>query len=104
MSGPDPLPTLDAPDDDPYLWLEDIEGSRALAWVEAQNAATLELFGQTQTEADRDLLRTILDRPDNIPYPTRVGGQLFNLWRHATNPRGLWRTTTLESFRREAPV
>jgi prolyl oligopeptidase len=104
MSGPDPLPTLDAPDDDPYLWLEDIEGSRALAWVEAQNAATLELFGQTQTEADRDLLRTILDRPDNIPYPTRVGGQLFNLWRDATNPRGLWRTTTLESFRREAPV
>ena len=41
LSERDPRPTLGAPDDDPYLWLEDIEGSRALDWVEAQNAATL---------------------------------------------------------------
>jgi prolyl oligopeptidase len=104
MSGPDSLPTLDAPDDDPYLWLEDIEGPRALEWVEAQNAATVKLFSQGQAAADRDLLKTIFDRPENIPYPARVGGQLFNLWQDAANPRGLWRTTTLESFRREAPA
>src|SRR5262249_42485699 len=36
-----PRPTLAAPDDDPYLWLEEVDGERALAWVEAQNAATL---------------------------------------------------------------
>ena len=105
MSRPDPRPTLDAPDEDPYLWLEDIEGSRALEWVEAQNTATLKLFGQGQTAADRDLLKTIFDRPDNIPYPTRVGGQLFNLWQDAGNQRGLWRTcSTLEGFRHEAPA
>ena len=44
MTAPDPRPTLDAPDDDPYLWLEEIEGARALDWVEAQNAATLNVF------------------------------------------------------------
>ena len=33
----DDRPTLAAPDDDPYLWLEDIEGERALAFVEQQN-------------------------------------------------------------------
>ena len=104
MFGPESRPTLDAPDDDPYLWLEDIEGARALEWVEAQNTATGKLFGQKQTAADRDLLKTIFDRPDNIPYPTRIGGQLFNLWQDAANPRGLWRTTTLESFRSEAPA
>jgi hypothetical protein len=79
MPAPDPRPTLESPDDDPYLWLEDIESSRSLTWVEGQNTATLNLFGHGQTAADRDLLKAIFDRPDNIPYPSRVGGRL--VWR-----------------------
>ena len=27
--------------DDPFLWLEDIHGDRALAWVRAENERTL---------------------------------------------------------------
>jgi len=102
MAMPDPRPTLEAPDDDPYLWLEDIDGERALAWVEAQTAATLQRFGDARVWADRDTLKAIFDRPDNIPFPNRRAGKLFNPWRDAGHPRGLWRTTTLESFRREA--
>jgi hypothetical protein len=49
-------PTLDAPDDDPYLWLEDIEGPQALDWVEAQDAATLKRFGDGPFVGDRDTL------------------------------------------------
>ena len=56
MPVPDPRPTLDAPDDDPYLWLEDIEGPQALDWVEAQNAATLKRFGDGPFVRDRDTL------------------------------------------------
>jgi len=52
----DPRPTIDAPDDDPYLWLEEIDGERALAWVEAENAATLARFGDARFAADRDVL------------------------------------------------
>jgi prolyl oligopeptidase len=104
MPAPDPRPTVDAPDDDPYLWLEDIEGPRALDWVEAQNAATLQRFGHGAFAADRDALKAIFDRPDNIPYPARHGGKLFNFWRDAAHPRGLWRTCTLESFRSESPT
>jgi prolyl oligopeptidase len=100
----DARPTLVAPDDDPYLWLEDIEGARALAWVEAQNAATLAKFSNAATARDRDALAAILDRPDNIPYVTRRGDHLYNFWKDANNPRGLWRRTTLDSFRREAPA
>jgi prolyl oligopeptidase len=100
---PDSRPTLAAPDDDPHLWLEDIEGPRALDWVGAQNAATLRRFGGGPFARDRDALKAIFDRPDNIPYVTRRGGKLFNLWRDAAHPRGLWRTTTLESFRGDAP-
>ncbi len=41
----DPRPTIDAPDDDPWLWLEEVEGERATAWADAQTAATLARFG-----------------------------------------------------------
>src|SRR5215813_7116009 len=99
----DDRPTLAAPDDDPYLWLEDVEGERALDFVETQNRRTLEKFGKARFAVDRDTLAAIYDRPDNIPYVTRNGGLLYNLWKDAKNPRGLWRRTTLESFRTQNP-
>jgi prolyl oligopeptidase len=99
----DPRPTVEQPDDDPYLWLEDIDGARALAWVEAQNAASSARFGDARFEADRDLLATIFDRPDNIPIIARRDRRLFNFWKDADRPRGLWRTTSLDSYRGEQP-
>lgn len=99
----DARPTLDAPDDDPYLWLEEIEGDRALRWVEGQNAATMARFGNAVFAADRDALADIYDRSDNIPHVTRRGAVLFNYWRDAKNPRGLWRRTSLESYRTTQP-
>jgi prolyl oligopeptidase len=99
----DPRPTIDAPDDDPYLWLEEIDGERALAWVEAQNAATLVCFGDDRFAADRNTLAAIFDRPDNIPVIARRDAKVFNFWKDAEHPRGLWRATTLDSYRREEP-
>lgn len=99
----DPRPTVAAPDDDPYLWLEEIEGDRALDWVEARNAATLARFGDARFAADRDTLAAIFDRPDNIPLIARRGAPVFNFWKDAAHPRGLWRTTALDSYRGEAP-
>src|SRR6516162_8522060 len=99
----DPRPTIEAPDDDPYLWLEAIDGGRALAWVEAQNAATLGRFGDARFEADRNTLATIYDRPDNIPLIARRGTRVFNFWKDAEHPRGLWRATSLDSYRHEQP-
>jgi prolyl oligopeptidase len=103
MQSPDLRPTLEAPDDDPYLWLEEIEGARALAWVQAQNAMTLQRFGNARFAEDRDALKAIFDRPDNIPGIARRGGRLFNLWQDASHPRGLWRSTSLASFRTSHP-
>lgn len=99
----DDRPTIAAPDDDPYLWLEEVEGERALAFVAQQNRRTLEQFGGAGFAADRDTLAAIYDRPDNIPYVTRRGGFLYNLWKDTNNPRGLWRRTTLEEFRGQNP-
>jgi prolyl oligopeptidase len=99
----DPRPTPEMPDDDPYLWLEAVDGLRALAWVEAQNAATLARFGDSRFDGDRDLLAAILDRPDNLPLIARCGSRVFNFWKDAGHARGLWRASVLESFRGEAP-
>jgi prolyl oligopeptidase len=99
----DSRPTIEAPDDDPYLWLEEIDGERALAWVEAQNAATLARFGDDRFAADRDTLAAIFDRPDNIPVIARRGAKVFNFWKDAEHARGLWRATTLDSYRSEKP-
>jgi prolyl oligopeptidase len=99
----DNRPTLEAPDDDPYLWLEGVESPQALDWVDAQTAATVARFGDFGFAADRDALRALLDRPDRIPMVARRGGKLYNFWRDAANPRGLWRRTTLDSYRTDAP-
>ena len=85
----DPRPTLDAPDDDPYLWLEEVDGERALVWVEAQNAATLTRFGDSRFAADRDTLAAIFDRPDKMPLIARRGPVLQFLDGCRPSPRPL---------------
>jgi prolyl oligopeptidase len=103
MSTLDARPTLAAPDDDPYLWLEEIEGARALEWAAAQTAQTLARFGDARYAADRDTLKAIFDTPERIPYVSRRGGTLYNIWQDEKNPRGLWRRTTLARFRERQP-
>src|ERR1700689_5409640 len=99
----DDRPTIAAPDDDPYLWLEEVEGGRALDFAEQQSRLTLQKFGGAGFARDRDTLAEIYDRPDNIPYVKRRGGFLYNLWKDASSPRGIWRQTTLYEFRRPDP-
>ncbi len=96
-------PTLAAPDDDPWLWLEEVEGERATAWADQQTAATVRRVGGPGYEADRDTLRALLDRPDNLAVPARRGGLLYNFWKDAAHPRGIWRRTTLDSYRTDVP-
>ena len=99
----DPRPTLADPDDDPFLWLEEVDGARATAWADAQSGATMERVGDGRFAADRDALHWLLDRPDNLPVPIRRGGLLYNFWKDADHQRGIWRRTTLDSYRTPAP-
>ncbi|GAA1789245.1 prolyl oligopeptidase family serine peptidase [Planosporangium flavigriseum] len=90
--------------DDAYLWLEDLEDEGAARWVRDRNAETVGAltFGDSFA-ALRAELRDVLDSADRIPYPTLRGEYLYNLWKDAAHPRGLWRRTTLDSYRTDAP-
>ena len=91
--------------DDPYRWLEDVQGERALAWVRARNAESRKVLAQQpRFEAMRDGFRQILDSRDKIPYFVRRGDALYNFWRDADHPRGLWRRTSLAEFRQAQPA
>jgi prolyl oligopeptidase len=85
--------------DDPYLWLEDITGDDALDWVREHNAPTLSELGCDRFEQMRSEALEVLDTDARIPYVRRRGEYLYNFWRDAANPRGLWRRTTLQSYR-----
>lgn len=90
--------------DDPYLWLEEVTGDDALDWVRERNAETeSELAGGPAFDRVRASLRDVLDSDDRIPYVVRRGERLYNFWRDGEHPRGLWRRTTLEQYRRPAP-
>ena len=99
----DPRPTKTAPDDDPYLWLEEIKGRAALDWVAKQSLATMKLFGDHRFEQDRDELAAIFNRSDKIPMITRRGKHVYNFWQDARNPRGLWRRSTMEDYLKAEP-
>ena len=90
--------------DDPYLWLEDIDSDEALSWVRARNETTVAEFGDTSFEQMRAETLEVLDTDTRIPYVRRRGEYLYNFWRDAANPRGLWRRTTLEGFRTTSPA
>jgi prolyl oligopeptidase len=89
---------------DPYLWLEEVTADDAMAWVRDRNAETVaELTGNARFEELRDEIREVYDADDRIPYVRRRGDHLYNFWQDATNPRGLWRRTTLEQYRLPDP-
>lgn len=95
-----------AQDADPYLWLEDIEGEKALGWVKQENAATDALIvGRPGFEPDRKRARDILDDDRQIAMPGEVmGDTITNFWRDAANPRGLWRQSPLDAYLAGKPV
>jgi prolyl oligopeptidase len=91
--------------EDPYIWLEEIQGERALAKVDQWNADTeAVLTAQAEYPLAKAWARQILDDTRQIAMPDAImGDQVTNLWRDADNPRGLWRTATLQSYLAGAP-
>ncbi|HTC52345.1 MAG TPA: prolyl oligopeptidase family serine peptidase [Steroidobacteraceae bacterium] len=98
--------TADPPADaaDPFLWLEDIEGQRALAWVQQQNERSLQqLTADPRYHHDEQQARAILEDRSRIPYGSLRGGFVYNFWQDDEHVRGLWRRTVLASYETDSP-
>lgn len=90
--------------DDPYLWLEEVEGERALAWVREQNARSLAVleadarFAQLHADA-----LAIANSSDRLPLGSVREGYYYNFWQDETHIRGVWRRSPLADYARGAP-
>ena len=90
---------------DHFRWLEDFTGDRAMTWVKAENDKTSKVlekdprFGEFYKSA-----LAMAEASDRIPNVQFMAGALFNFWQDAAHIRGIWRKTTLESYRTKTPV
>jgi prolyl oligopeptidase len=90
--------------DDPFLWLEEVEGERAMSWAEARNAETLTALGQHPLfDALRREALEILTSEGRIAYPNVIGEAVYNFWTDEDHPRGYYRRAALESYIEGAP-
>ena len=91
-------------DDDPYLWLEEVEGEKALEWVHAKNEHSLGMlksdprFESLMASALKDY-----NAPDKIAYGRLLGGAVHNFWQDDKNVRGVWRRTSSRSYATDNP-
>lgn len=89
---------------DDHLALEQVEGAEAMAFVRASNERALaSLTGDPRYETFRQEAEAILTATDRIPAPSFLGNGIGNFWQDATNPKGVWRRTTLDSYRTANP-
>ncbi|HET9097383.1 MAG TPA: prolyl oligopeptidase family serine peptidase, partial [Candidatus Baltobacteraceae bacterium] len=89
---------------DPFLWLENKDGARAMAWVHAQNARTLPILEHDRHYAPFYAQALKIDQSEaRIPYPSYIGGAVYNFWQDAKHVRGIWRRTSLRSYRSASP-
>ncbi|MFN3558386.1 MAG: prolyl oligopeptidase family serine peptidase [Brevundimonas sp.] len=85
---------------DDHLALEEVNGTEAMAFVASENQRSLAaLTGDPRYETFRAEAEAILTATDRIPSPSFLGDGIGNFWQDAANPKGVWRRTTLDSYR-----
>ncbi|WP_298098644.1 prolyl oligopeptidase family serine peptidase [Brevundimonas sp.] len=85
---------------DDHLALEEVNGTEAMAFVAQSNQRALAaLTGDRRYETFRQQAEAILTATDRIPGPSFLGDGIGNFWQDAANPKGIWRRTTLDSYR-----
>lgn len=96
--------TSAAAQQDPYLWLEEVMGDKAISWVKEQNARS-----QKEIEAHpafgpiRDKVLEVVNSRERIPVVQKRGAWYYNFWQDQKNVRGVWRRTTLDEYRKPEP-
>lgn len=89
---------------DEFIWLEDIDGQKSMQWVKTTNKTTDiklkkdPLYNELYTQA-----LSVLNAKSRLPVVTQKGKWLYNFWQDDKNPRGIYRRTTLNEFKKTSP-
>ncbi len=95
------VPSANAPVD-PFIHLEEIESKASLAWVAEQNKKSAQVFESDPRLAKLQAeLKVILTDDSRIPHPSLTTNFVYNFWKDAKNPRGLWRRTSWDEYRKQ---
>ena len=90
---------------DPFLWLEDVLGEAALAWVRERNTESQRVLqARPEYEPIRAGLLEMMNSKQRIPQVSRRADFFYNLWQDESHKRGLWRRTGFDDYRRPDPA
>ena len=96
--------TKGAAQEDPYLWLEDVNGDKAISWVKEQNAKTQKVLeASPQFAFIRDKTLEVVNSRARIPGVMKRGEWLYNFWQDEKSIRGRWRRTTMVEYKKIEP-
>ena len=85
--------------DDPYLWLEKVDGAEAMNWVRAENAKSLSVLeADPRFAAFNAQALAIAQTPGRIPFAHQIDGGLWNFWQDADHVRGIWRVASPKDY------
>jgi len=86
-------------DNDPFIWLEEVESEKALEWVEEKNSQSLGILKSDRRYGDfyAESLE-ILNSRERIASPSIIGDFIYNFWQDAEHVRGIWRRTPREKY------
>jgi prolyl oligopeptidase len=96
--------TVVSAQEDPYLWLEEVMGEKAIAWVKDQNAKSQkEVEARAEFGPIRDKVLEVVNSRERIPGLQKRGNWYYNFWQDQANVRGVWRRTTMEEYKKAQP-
>jgi prolyl oligopeptidase len=85
--------------EDPYLWLEEVDGTKALEFVTTQNKTTLDvLMNQKEYQDIYNKSLAVINATDRIAMPGIYGKYIYNFWQDKEHERGIWRRATCASY------
>ena len=95
-------------EEDPYLWLEEVESPESIAFAKSANEKCLTKLGDPSETEIYERVLAALQSDERIPYVRMLGYDdktgdmlLYNFWRDANSPKGIWRKTTMKQHQSE---
>ncbi|CAA6803823.1 MAG: S9 family peptidase, partial [uncultured Thiotrichaceae bacterium] len=87
-----------------HLYLEEVLSESALDKVRGWNKSSVERLKADPRFSDMEAQAlAIVNAKEKIPYARCRDGKVHNFWQDETHVRGIWRTTTLESYLTDEP-